>query len=186
MSDNAAYLKHHIATHLKTLRSEQKLSLDAVAARTGVSKAMLGQIEREESSPTIAKLWQIASGLNTSFSAFLGSAPQTVRAPEEHAERQPFTCDPDMQFTTLMPFDASVRFEMFNITLLNGHQQESPAHAHGVIEVIWVLEGELDMYCDNRWHHLAPNQTLRFYADQRHIYKAATAQVRFQNIVHYS
>jgi transcriptional regulator with XRE-family HTH domain len=32
---------------------------------------MLGQIERNESSPTVATLWKIATGLNVPFSAFI-------------------------------------------------------------------------------------------------------------------
>ena len=58
-----------ISARLKQLRGDMGLSLDKAATLTGVSKAMLGQIERQESSPTIATLWQIATGLNASFSS---------------------------------------------------------------------------------------------------------------------
>lgn len=173
-------LKQHIAKHLKLIRSQRKLSLDAVSRLTGVSKAMLGQIEREESSPTIAKLWQIASGLETSFSAFLGQQPNNLIRHDAF-----FPNDPDMQITTLMAFDPAVRFEMFDIHLSHFHCQESEAHAHGVIETVWVLEGELEMYCHHAWHHIPTNGTLRFHADEPHIYKALTENVRFQNIVYY-
>ncbi len=47
------------------------MSLDNVANMTGVSKSMLGQIERGESSPTVATLWKIATGLHISFTALL-------------------------------------------------------------------------------------------------------------------
>ena len=73
--------KQTVAAHLKAIRSQRKLSLDDVAKLTGVSKAMLGQIEREESSPTIAKLWQIATGLETSFSAFLDQTSDPQASP---------------------------------------------------------------------------------------------------------
>lgn len=174
-------LKHHIAQHLKNIRTKRKLSLDAVARLTGVSKAMLGQIEREESSPTIAKLWQIASGLETSFSAFLGNDPA-----ELSPHNQLFPDDPNMQITTLMAYDPSVKFEMFDIRLFHHHTQTSEAHAHGVIETVWVLEGKLDMFCNNTWYALAENETLRFHANEPHIYKAVSEQVRFQNIVYYT
>lgn len=65
--------KSQIANQLKNLRKSRGLSLDATAQLTGVSKAMLGQIERGESSPTIATLWKIASGLEASFSAFFAN-----------------------------------------------------------------------------------------------------------------
>lgn len=46
-------------SHFKELRRERGWSLDKTALETGVSKAMLGQIEREESSPSIATLMTI-------------------------------------------------------------------------------------------------------------------------------
>ena len=42
-----------ISVTLKNLRHEHGWSLDKTAQETGVSKAMLGQIERKESSPPI-------------------------------------------------------------------------------------------------------------------------------------
>lgn len=64
-----------IASTLKTLRKERGWSLDKTAQETGVSKAMLGQIERAESSPTIATLWKIASALKW-LHEYLLPAPQ--------------------------------------------------------------------------------------------------------------
>lgn len=79
---------HHIALTLKKLRQERGWSLDKAAEKTGVSKAMLGQIERQESSPTIATLWKIASGFQTSFSSFLEELQtdfnHPVQRPEQH------------------------------------------------------------------------------------------------------
>ena len=73
-------LTQHIAATLQLLRKQRSWSLDKAAQATGVSKAMLGQIERGESSPTVATLWKIATGFQTSFSTFLepSAAPQTA------------------------------------------------------------------------------------------------------------
>ena len=60
-------ISRSIAHHLQSVRKARGLSLDKTAQLTGVSKAMLGQIERGESSPTIATLWKIATGLACSF-----------------------------------------------------------------------------------------------------------------------
>ena len=65
-----------VSQNLKKIRDEKKLSLDKLAELTGVSKSMLAQIERGESSPTIAVVWKIANGLKISFTSLL-SAPQT-------------------------------------------------------------------------------------------------------------
>ena len=61
-------LARFLSTTLKQLRQQRGWSLSRLAEATGVSKAMLGQIERNESSPTVATLWKIATGLNVPFS----------------------------------------------------------------------------------------------------------------------
>ena len=66
-----------ITLKLRDVRAAAGLSLSKVAEMTGVSKAMLGQIERGESSPTIATLWKIAKGFQLPLSALIGS--ETLR-----------------------------------------------------------------------------------------------------------
>lgn len=51
-------MSSRISENLRQIRKEKKLSLDSMAEQTGVSKSMLGQIERGESSPTVATLWK--------------------------------------------------------------------------------------------------------------------------------
>jgi XRE family transcriptional regulator, regulator of sulfur utilization len=70
-------LARFLSTTLKQLRQQRGWSLSRLAEATGVSKAMLGQIERNESSPTVATLWKIATGLNVPFSTFI-SPPQSA------------------------------------------------------------------------------------------------------------
>lgn len=178
MADESVF-KIQIANHLKAQRQKKGLSLDATARLTGVSKAMLGQIERQESSPTISILWKIASGLDTSFSAFFATQPELL------SSETTFPDDPNMQVKTLFPYQADCGIEMFEITLTQHHQQHSSAHITGVIEHIVVLEGELKLYFDQQWHHLKAGERLRFFADQEHRYEAASKTAVFQNIICY-
>ena len=67
-----------IGEKLKSIRMARTLSLDDTAALTGVSKPMLGQIERGQSVPTVTTLWKIATGLKTPLSAFL-EEPQLLQ-----------------------------------------------------------------------------------------------------------
>ena len=167
-----------VAHHLKTTRQAQGLSLDATAKLTGVSKAMLGQIERRESSPTIATLWKIATGLNTSFSSFLNA--------ENKTEQQHFPQDPNMQVDVLFPWHSDTRMEVFEVTLRNFHQQQSDAHSAGCIEHVLLQSGELQLFFDDQWHTLSPGQQVRFSADQPHRYKALSDPVQFQLIICYT
>lgn len=171
--------KSHISTHLKSLRQQSGLSLDATAKLTGVSKAMLGQIERQESSPTIATLWKISSGLSTSFSAFF--ANDSIVQPSEKA----FPDDPHMQVKILFPYREDVNFEMFEITLIDHHQQMSTPHAVGVLEHVQVVHGNMKVFFDNQWHELKEGDGIRFYCDQVHGYHALSEKVTFHNVVSY-
>ena len=57
------YLSKNLSVNLKKIRLGKKMSLDDVAEQTGVSKSMLGQIERGDSNPTIGTIGKIVSGL---------------------------------------------------------------------------------------------------------------------------
>lgn len=171
--------KSKIAKRLKTLRKEKGLSLDATAKLTNVSKAMLGQIEREESSPTIAVLWKIASGLNASFSSFFSNQNEADMA------QRIFPNDQNMQVKTLFAFSQDSAMEMFEITLTNHHKQLSSAHSTGVIEHIVVRSGCLSVFYDDTWHNFEAGQTCRFFSDQSHGYQAVSESCVFENIICY-
>lgn len=66
----------NIGEALKRIRQDMNLSLDTTAHLTGVSKAMLGQIERGESIPTISVLWRISTGLKVTISNFISTPSQ--------------------------------------------------------------------------------------------------------------
>ncbi|EEO1269233.1 helix-turn-helix domain-containing protein, partial [Salmonella enterica] len=137
-------LTHYLATTLRTLRHQRGWSLSRLAEISGVSKAMLGQIERNESSPTVATLWKIATGLNVPFSMFI-SPPQAEFPP---------TFDPQQQamvITPLFPWDPELCFDYFSLLLAPGAVSESTPHKTGVIEHVVVIQGRLDMCTGGVW-----------------------------------
>ncbi|SEM47248.1 helix-turn-helix domain-containing protein [Halomonas caseinilytica] len=179
-------IAQHIATTIRTLRGQRGWSLDRTARETGVSKAMLGQIERGESSPTVATLWKLASGFRVSFSSLLGGgvvASDTVRHGAEAVWGEDAA---GMQVEPLFPFDPWLGFELFVITLARGAVSESAPHAPGVVEHVVVIEGELEIRLGDDWRRLVPGEGLRFAADRPHAYRNAVATpTRFHNVIHY-
>lgn len=169
-----------ISTRLKQLRNDMGLSLDKTATLTGVSKAMLGQIERQESSPTIATLWKIATGLNASFSSFIASNAQS-----EFDVNHGFIHDPNMQVKTLFPFDVNKGFEVFEITLTHFHEQCSTAHQSGVTEHIHCIEGRLSLRQGDESKTITAGEQYLIKADQVHGYKDESGETRFINIIYY-
>ena len=70
-------LTRAVGVNLKRLRSERAWSMDQLAERSQVSKAMLHQIEAGKSVPTIAVVWRLADGLKVPFSELL-TQPQVA------------------------------------------------------------------------------------------------------------
>ncbi|QLW41138.1 XRE family transcriptional regulator [Citrobacter sp. RHBSTW-00524] len=172
-------LTHYLATTLRTLRHQREWSLSRLAEETGVSKAMLGQIERNESSPTVATLWKIATGLNVPFSTFI-SPPESDGAP---------TFDPQQQamvVTPLFPWDPQLCFDHFSIQLAPGALSESTPHETGVIEHVVVINGLLDMCIEGQWRTMESGEGVRFAGDRAHSYRNSSEQtVHFHSLIHY-
>ncbi|WP_193000498.1 helix-turn-helix domain-containing protein [Aeromonas simiae] len=177
-----------IAARMRELRQTLGWSLDRTAQETGVSKAMLGQIERGESSPTVATLWKIATGFKVSFSSFLDGpmpdATTTLFRSAKRLRRQPG--EAGMLVAPLFPFDPTLGFELFELTLLPGYERESEPHERGVSEHVVVLEGEMEVLIEGQWHRLLRGEAVRFAADLPHGYRnLGEAAARFHNLIRY-
>lgn len=181
-------ISKHIALILKSLRQKRGWSLDKTAQETGVSKAMLGQIEREESSPTIAVLWKITNGFQTSFSSFLEDTHVDAKEPI-YRSGQALNLSPvddKIRVTTLFPFNDQVNCEIFIIELLPTCEHLSLPHKPGVIEHVIVVDGTMEVLFNGVWKTLRKGEGLRFSADQPHGYRNLTSgNVCFHNIIHY-
>ncbi|WP_204796264.1 helix-turn-helix domain-containing protein [Oceanisphaera litoralis] len=178
----------YLAIRLRTLRKERGWSLDRCASETGVSKAMLGQIERGESSPTIATLWKIAGGFHTSLSDFLEPTPEPHPGPlyrqADRLRRQP--AGDGILVAPLFPFEGRFGFEMLELTLLPGYERRSEPHEPGVIEHVIVQRGEMELLLEGRWQPLAPGAAVRFHADRPHSYRnPGDTPAVFYNLIHY-
>src|SRR5689334_4978169 len=61
-----------VGTNLRRLRVKRGLSLEKLSRLSGVSRAILGQIELGQSAPTINVLWKICTALGVPFSGLIG------------------------------------------------------------------------------------------------------------------
>ncbi|MGD9591767.1 MAG: helix-turn-helix domain-containing protein [Candidatus Berkiella sp.] len=181
-------INSQISTTLKSLRQARGWSLDKAAQETGVSKAMLGQIERGESSPTIATLWKIASGFQTSFSSFIEPSRAYSKTPiyRSGKTRELHPQDEKIRVMPLFPFDKHLHFEVYIIELLPQCEHISPPHEPGTIEHVIVVSGKIEVLVDNTWHTLNKGEGLRFEANLKHGYANRSAKTAcIHDIIHY-
>ena len=180
-------VNQNISENLKILRKTRGWSLDRTASETGVSKAMLGQIERLESSPTIATLWKIACGFRVPFSSFL----EKPAAHSEVTSQQAPSFDdqfhnPNILVKTIFPFDPQLRCDVFHIQLLPGYEHISPPHEDGVIEQVLVVSGTMEVFVEGEWRKIEEGDGIKFRADTPHGYRNVTSKIAiFHDVIHY-
>ena len=182
-------IAQHLAATLKTLRQQRGWSLSRLAEETGVSKAMLGQIERNESSPTVATLWKIATGFRVSFSSVIEPTPavagETLYRIADDIRQQP--AGEGMQVAPLFPYESRFGFELFELTLLPGYERLSEAHEPGVTEHVIVLRGPMEVLVEGEWIELGEGEAVRFAADRPHGYRnRRETPAVFHNLIHYA
>ena len=160
-----------IGEKLKNLRTTRTLSLDDVSALTGVSKPMLGQIERGQSIPTVTTLWKIATGLKTPLSFFLEGqrAEYTVVSPDQ--ANVILGDNGKMRAYPLFTYDPVRSVETFYIEFDPDCSHSSDKHNDGVEEHIFVLRGTLRLVLGDKTVDVGEKQAVRFRADIPHAYQ---------------
>lgn len=175
-----------ISENIKKIRKERKLSLDNVSELTSVSKSMLGQIERGESSPTIATLWKIATGLRISFTSLV-EEPVTGTKVIKKEEISPLLNDEGrFRLYPVFPYEEGRGFEMLYIEMDEGVSSVSVPHADGTEEFVIVYEGILSLTVDEEEYIIESGNSIRYMADKTHTYKNAyEGQTRICMLIYY-
>lgn len=168
------------------MRQKNGWSLDAASEKTGVSKAMLGQIERGESSPTVSTLWKIANGFEISFSTFVKDLDVDMDKKPTKQKSKIHSKDKKALVTPVVLYDKKLRFEVYLIELLPGCTYLSKAHRKGIVEHIVPVDGQIEVFADDVWQKVKKNSSFSFKADQAHGYRNNSAKkTAFHNIIHY-
>lgn len=175
-----------IAKNLKSYRESKKLSLERVAELTGVSKTMIGQIERGESSPTITTIWKIANGLKMSFTSLIKNQQPDTKVVLK-SEIQPLTEDNGKyRVYPTFPFEDDRRFEMYAVEIDQGGLLTTDAHREGTEEFITVFAGELTLRVQDNEFTVKSGDSIRFKADRPHTYhNAGETLIRLSMVIYY-
>jgi transcriptional regulator with XRE-family HTH domain len=161
-----------VGTNLRRLRTRRGLSLERLAQISGVSRAMLGQIELGQSAPTINVLWKIARALEVTFSALISARTQSGALVLRSSESKILTSK-DRSFTSraLFPFDEPRRVEFYELRLGAGSTEEADAHPPGTSENLVVTAGALEIDVAGDTHRLETGDSILFEADTPHAYR---------------
>lgn len=159
-----------VANNLKRIREEMKLSLEKLSELTGVSKAMLRQIETGESSPTINTIWKIASGLKIPYTAIMSMPqPDTLVVLKDQAM---FQIDDGGHYKvySIFPLEEGRKFEIYRVEIEAGGSYTSSSHGDKTQEFNTVFEGEVTIVVGDKEYLLRAGDSMRFRADRTHSY----------------
>jgi XRE family transcriptional regulator, regulator of sulfur utilization len=159
-----------IAKNLKSLRAKKKLSLERVAELTGVSKTMIGQIERGESSPTITTVWKIANGLKISFTSLINNPQPDTKVVLKSEVKELSEDEGKYRLYPYFPFEDNRRFEVYSVEIEKDGVLKSSSHGAGTEEFLTIFEGKLTVSVNNNDYIVRTGDSIRFKADRPHTY----------------
>ncbi|MBX3259702.1 MAG: helix-turn-helix domain-containing protein [Labilithrix sp.] len=169
-----------VGANLRRMRMRRGLSLEKLSQRSGVSRAMLGQIELGQSAPTINVLWKIARALDVTFATLITATREAGGTTVLRKENAKVLTSHGGAFSSraLFPFDGPRRAEFYELRLAARATEAADAHAPGTVENLVVVEGQLELVVDARGtargrpetHRLEAGDAVVFEADVPHSY----------------
>ena len=159
-----------LGERVKELRRGRGLTLEELAVRSGVSRAMISKLERGEKNPTLVVAARLAEGLGVTLSRLAGMEEkrEVVVVPRE---RRMVMRDPETGFERqlLSPTFAGRGVEFVrNVIPEGGTSGEFPPHRKGVQEHIVVEKGDLGATLGGEEHRLREGDAIYFEADLPH------------------
>jgi transcriptional regulator with XRE-family HTH domain len=168
---NALTADGAVGARVKSLREAMDLSLRDLAERSGVSAPMLSQVERGETSPTLAVAEKIAAGLDLSLSQLLRLDEDrhvvVVRGGEGRTRRR--RGHRVEELTPPLPGQrADVSVHTLGPGAATGAPDDPPIHEPGSRETTVVIEGTAELFIDGQRHELHEGDSVTFDADLPH------------------
>jgi transcriptional regulator with XRE-family HTH domain len=156
-------LSASLAATLQAARTSRELSVNALADRSGVSRAMIGKIERGEAQPTAVLLGRLSGALGLTLSELVARAEGGSTDLLRRAEDQPSWTDPatGYQRRAISPISDSP-LELVEVELPPGASVSYPADAYIFkYQQIWVLEGSLHFQEGDVLHRMSTGDCLQ-------------------------
>ena len=161
-----------VGSNLRRLRVKRGLSLEKLSRMSGVSRAMLGQIELGQSAPTINVLWKISTALGVPFSGLIGQRQAGGVVVLRGGSAKTLTShDGAFSSRALFPFDAPRRVEFYELTLAPHGEEKADPHAPGTVENLVVAKGSCEIEVEGGRQLLGEGDAIVFEADAPHAYR---------------
>ncbi len=160
---------------VRAVREAMGLSLRDLSDRCGVSAPMLSQVERDETSPTLAVAERISAGLDLSLSQLLRLGESVPVAVVRKGERQKGHSTGGHSFEMITPEKAGQRYLASLHRLKKGAStggiEDPPMHEPGSRETLFVQKGKVSLLIEGTEHVIEQGDAVTFEADLPHCLK---------------
>jgi XRE family transcriptional regulator, regulator of sulfur utilization len=178
-------INNNISKNLKSIRKEKGLTLDELADVSGVSKSMLGEIERGGTNPTILVLWKIADGLRIPLTKLIDAEAvdyTLVRADQQKIIDE----EKDFSIYSIFPYHFQHRSEVLKLKINPHGTLSNNGHKNGLDETIYVLNGMITVILNNESFELNCGDSIRFKGELNHqLINTSDEPVHLINILNY-
>jgi transcriptional regulator with XRE-family HTH domain len=166
--DDLSGIDLRLGDRIRNERLRQHLSIEALAERSGVSRAMISKIERAESSPTAALLGRLCSGLGLSLASLFEDEARRG-APLARAADQPVWRDPATGYVRrdVAPPGTGSPVDIVDVVFPPGARvtYDRPLTIRGSDQHVWVFEGSLELTVGGTTHRLEAGDCLHMRLD---------------------
>lgn len=161
-----------VARNVREARTERGWTLDQLAARSGVSKGMVVQIEQGRTNPSIGTLNKISEALGVSLPDLVddGGAP-AVRVVHQTETAQLWDTPAGSWARLLVGGRRPDFIELWEWRLVPGEEYEGRVHPIGIRELLHVAEGQLTLSVGEHEYLLETGSSAAYAGDQPHRYR---------------
>jgi transcriptional regulator with XRE-family HTH domain len=169
-----------IGQRVRDLRQKQNFTLQDIAAKTGLAKSLLSEVESGEVVPHVSTLLKLAKVLNVGMASFfedvavIEKISVTRRGERVRIKRRPHHHEGEVDYIyeSLETRKPGKHMEPFLVEFMPMETAEMVFTSHEGEEFHYMLEGKLEFRTDDRVEVLEPGDSIYFESDQNHSFRS--------------
>ena len=162
-----------VGQEIQRLRLQHNLTLDQLAGKSGVSKSILSQIERDRSNPTLATIWRITRALESPLEDLLAvnEGTKCFEKLSQNATPEVISEYNHFRLRILGTLNSVSTVQWYEFKAEPGAELTSEAHGAGSMESVTLCTGHLSVIVGDETQDVCSGETLRFRTDFPHCLK---------------
>jgi len=167
-----------LGNRLSSLRKRKNMTLDDLSAKSGVSKSILSQIERDLSNPTVTTISRIAYALGEKLSDFFSKIEVEEESSIESPKETPSITSKDglCELRILGAGETVNWLQWYILEMKPKGILDSGSHGPKTFENLTVIDGQIEVNCGESKEKLSKGDTFRFQSNREHTLKNISKQ----------